>query len=148
MDNTLAEFGEWRQRVLSNEKDVAELRSEMRASFSALNTKLDERAAQSRPQFTAITSSIGVAVLLISSLGWLALEPLKGRLASMENALAMNLVPRPEHIERWRANEKDLENFRQRLDELRKDYTSVWGQRDLLQDLRDRLYRLEQEKKG
>ncbi len=143
METTPYEYGALKQKVNDHDNALTELRTEMRSGFSALTVKLDERANRDRPQVTTMTAVVGTGVLLVSSLGWLALEPLKNRLFSVESVVQNHLVARSEHVERWRSNEKDLDHLSARIDELRKDYNSVWGQRDLLQDLRDRLNRLE-----
>ena len=157
-------LGILQQRVQSIEAGNTDLR----ASLSALNTKMDERFGslstkldeRSRTPWSNIISACGMTMGIITVVGSLAISPLSRKLAEIGTEyrypIHAEIVPRAEHLEKWRANEKDIDNVRQRIgvdaanlqrqvDELRTQYNAVYGARDIIMDLKDRLQRLELE---
>ncbi len=58
------------------------------------------------------------------------------------------IVPRGEHAEHWRAQETADVNLQRQIDELRQQFGSAYSLSNALQDIQDRLTRLEQRELG
>jgi hypothetical protein len=63
--------------------------------------------------------------------------------AAVERGVRDALVPRGEHQERWRAQEAAAGALQRQIDALKSDLGGVYGARDVIMDLRERLERVE-----
>jgi hypothetical protein len=78
---------------------------------SAIATLSAEVRAGGKTQWQTIITSVGVLVAILGALGTLAYLPIKNgmdSLAGEARALREAIVPRSEHVERWRRTDEDL----------------------------------------
>lgn len=64
-------------------------------------------------------------------------------LGALERSVRDALVPRGEHQERWRAQDAAAASLQRQLDELKGAFGGVYGARDVIIELRERLERIE-----
>lgn len=86
--------------------------------ITALALKMDERG---KPPWTLIISGVALCFTAWGAFGWLIYTPVVKDQARVENdikAIEAQLVPRAEHGERWRQQERNAERIEKRLDRL------------------------------
>lgn len=102
------------QRVTGLEGAVKDIASGVRD----LGTKLDNN---SKTPWPTIISLAGVAVAILVAIGGLAYRPIdaaQSRLESELKIVQLQIVPRGEHTEHWRRDEKDVDHLRHRIEKL------------------------------
>lgn len=99
----LASYARLSERVENQGKDIVDLRSNMNTGFQGVNANLNalsnELRSNSRTQWPVIWSAIGVGVVMLSGLGFMALQPIKdnnGRLEAAMVRLAESTVSQKE----------------------------------------------------
>lgn len=147
--------------------------NETRTSIAALSASMAER---SRPQWQALSVMLGVVVILGGLVYWPIREATADQKAALalvaekmvtrdeldwraargaeERArtdaaiadLRASDVTRAEWQERNRARDGEIAELSRRIDEVRQQMGSVYGTRDVLLDLRERLDRLERDR--
>jgi multidrug resistance efflux pump len=109
-----AELAALEARVEGLERGVESIAREIKN----LAVRIDERG---RTPWALIWSGLGVAASLVGLVGALVLRPIdeaQARLDRVQAAFAAELVPRREHQERWRQEERAIERLESRLDRL------------------------------
>lgn len=155
------------------ETQMASLANEMRLAISGLSSSIAER---SRPQWQALgvtltfagmlgalaylpireaTTDLKFAVSALSEkvvtrqeMDWRSARGTEDR-QRMESAIAEirnNVVPRAEHAREWAGADQRFSDVQRQIDELKQAQGSVYGQRDIILDLKDRLNRIEMER--
>ena len=88
---------------------------------SAIATLSAEVRAGGKTQWQTIVTAVGVLVAILGALGTLAYLPIKNGMDSLTGearSLREAIVPRSEHVERWRRTDEDLKRLEA---ELRRD---------------------------
>jgi hypothetical protein len=107
-----AELAALEARVQGLERGVEGVAREVRK----IAERIDERG---RTPWALIWSGLGVAATLIGVVGALVLRPVEEAQARLERrhaAITQELVPRREHEERWRFEERIIERLENRLE--------------------------------
>ncbi|MGV1801584.1 hypothetical protein GN325_20485 [Agrobacterium vitis] len=164
---------EMRSGFKQMESAVSALANEMRNSVSSLSTNISER---NKPQWQALgvaltfctligglaywpiqssTTDLKAAVLSISErmvtqkeMEWRAKRSEEDRQRSEGSIkdIRDNLVPRAEHERVWKNGEDRVADLQRQVDELKQAQGNVYGARDFLLDLRERLDRVERQR--
>jgi exonuclease VII small subunit len=109
-----AELAALEARVQELERGVEGVAREVRK----IAERIDERG---RTPWALIWSGLGVAATLVGVVGALVLRPIEEAQARIErrhSVLAYELVPRREHEERWRFEERTIERLENRIERL------------------------------
>ncbi|MBX4921014.1 hypothetical protein HJA76_15080 [Rhizobium bangladeshense] len=92
--NTFDPMASWArlsERVENQGKDIIDLRSNMNTGFQGVNANLaalsNELRSSGKTQWPVIWSAIGVGVVILSGLGFMALQPIKDNTARLEEAV-------------------------------------------------------------
>jgi len=188
----MASWARLSERVENQGKDIVDLRSNMNTGFQTVNAAIgtlsNELRSNSRTQWPVIWSAIGVGVVMLSGLGFMALQPIKDNTARLEEAVirvsenaqaslkSINdsmvtqkemeqrtargvedrartdvavkdlrdaQVPREELVRVWDNYDQRFIDQQRQIDEIKTAQGSVYGQRDVILDLRERLDRIE-----
>lgn len=157
------------------ESSMSSMSTEMRSAVSALSSNIAER---NKPQWQAIavalsfctivgglvywpikddTSGVKASILLITErmvtqkeLEWRTARGVEDRQrteASVKD-IRESLVPRAEHERVWQNYTNKDEDLQRQVDELKQAQGSVYGARDVILDLRERLDRVERQRVG
>jgi hypothetical protein len=70
------------------------------------------------------------------------------RVEEHTRSVATDIVPRGEHEERWRSEDRDIQSMQRQVDELKTAFGGIYGARDVIIDLRGRLDRVERARSG
>jgi C-terminal processing protease CtpA/Prc len=155
------------------ESSMSSMSTEMRSAVSALSSNIAER---NKPQWQAIavalsfctivgglvywpikddTSGVKASILLITErmvtqkeLEWRTARGVEDRQrteASVKD-IRESLVPRAEHERVWQNYTNKDEDLQRQVDEIKQAQGSVYGARDVILDLRQRLDRVERER--
>ena len=166
---------EMRSGFKQMEAAVSSLANEMRNSVSTLSANMNER---NRPQWQAIAvalsfctivgglvywpikddaSSVKSSILLITErmvtqkeLEWRTArgQEDRQRTEAAIKEIRDGLVPRAEHERVWKNQEDRDADLQRQVDELKQAQGAIYGARDVLLDLRDRLDRVERQRAG
>ncbi|WP_458395326.1 hypothetical protein [Rhizobium ruizarguesonis] len=188
----MASWARLSERVENQGKDIIDLRSNMNSGFQGVNTNIaslsNELRSSGKTQWPVIWSAIGVGIVILSGLGFMALQPIKDNTARLEEAVirvsesaqaslkSINdsmvtqkemeqrtargvedrartdtavkdlrdaQVPREELIRVWDNYDQRFIDQQRQIDEIKTAQGSVYGQRDVILDLRERLDRIE-----
>lgn len=126
----------------------------LRETLSSISAKVDDRfnsiqvlvTQKSQTNWSVLGTFAGLIVVIIGALGTLAFRPVDAALSSHASAIEKireAIVPRGEHVELWRGNQREIENLQKQLDHLRADHQSVYGSRDVIFDLKERIRSME-----
>lgn len=89
--DSLAQYARLSERVENQGKDIVDLRSNMNTGFQGVNANLNaisnELRNSGKTQWPVIWSAIGVGVVILSGLGFMALQPIKDNNARLEDAI-------------------------------------------------------------
>lgn len=154
---------EMRNGFRAMEQSITAFTNETRTSISALSTTLAER---NKPQWQALSvmlaavvaigglaympireatndlktavSSLSEKVVTRQEMDWRASRGIedRNRTEAAVADLRTNSVSRPEWTERNRARDQEVIDLNRRVDELRQDVGSVYGTRDVIQDMK------------
>lgn len=157
------------------ETSIAAIANETRTAIGNLSQSIAER---NRPQWQAIGVALTFAVVIGGMAYWpireatARLEATSSRLEermvtrqemdwrqtrSQEDRLRMegsivdmraNLIPRAEHERVWQNYDQRFLDQQRQIDEVKQAQNSVYGARDVLMDMRERLDRLEQQRRA
>lgn len=87
----MASWARLSERVENQGKDIVDLRSNMNTGFQGVNANLaalsNELRSSGKTQWPVIWSAIGVGVVILSGLGFMALQPIKDNTARLEEAV-------------------------------------------------------------
>jgi hypothetical protein len=87
----MASWARLSERVENQGKDIVDLRSNMNTGFQGVNANLaalsNELRSSGKTQWPVIWSAIGVGVVILSGLGFMALQPIKDNSGRMEDAI-------------------------------------------------------------
>lgn len=87
----MASWARLSERVENQGKDIIDLRSNMNSGFQGVNSNLaalsNELRSSGKTQWPVIWSAIGVGVVILSGLGFMALQPIKDNTARLEEAV-------------------------------------------------------------
>ncbi|EJB02865.1 hypothetical protein Rleg9DRAFT_1679 [Rhizobium leguminosarum bv. trifolii WSM597] len=93
--NTFDPMASWArlsERVENQGKDIIDLRSNMNTGFQGVNANLaalsNELRSSGKTQWPVIWSAIGVGVVILSGLGFMALQPIKDNNSRLEDAMS------------------------------------------------------------
>ena len=161
------------QRVAGLEQSFAllrEIQQQYQTSITAQIASIVQQIAEKgRTQWQTVFSGLGVLIIIMGTLGSLRLAPVENGLTrntSDITELRSEVVPRGEHLEKWRSNDerfaeverqiassRDAALSEQRhtqsdLDEVKKGIGGTYGLRDALLDLKTRLDRVEHREEG
>lgn len=166
---------EMRSGFKQMESSMSAMSTEMRSAVSALSGNIAER---NKPQWQAIavalsfctivgglvywpikddTSGVKASILLITErmvtqkeLEWRTARGVEDRqrTESAVKDIRESLVPRAEHERVWQNYSNKDEDLQRQVDELKQAQGSVYGARDVILDLRQRLDRVERERVG
>lgn len=117
----------------------------VQGSFTAINEKL---ATQGKPQWNLYIMAASLMVAVMVALGGIAFWPIKQAQDTLFLELKevrAHMVPRVEHIERWRQSERSSDRNERRIDVLEKDATDTM--RETINALRQRLRVMEAQQK-
>lgn len=164
---------EMRAGFKAMESGMASIANEMRSSVSALSTNLSER---NKPQWQAIGVAITFCTVLGGLAYWpiqSSTTDLKAAIVSLSDKIVTQkemewrtargaedrsrielsikdirdgLVPRAEHERVWQNYTASDQNLQRQVDELKQAQGSVYGARDVILDLRERLDRVERQR--
>ncbi|NSY17283.1 hypothetical protein [Neorhizobium sp. AL 9.2.2] len=157
------------------ESSMSSMSTEMRSAVSALSSNIAER---NKPQWQAIAvalsfctivgglvywpikednSGVKASILLITErmvtqkeLEWRTARGVEDRQRTEASVkeIRESLVPRAEHERVWQNYTNKDEDLQRQVDELKQSQGSVYGARDVILDLRQRLDRVERERIG
>jgi C-terminal processing protease CtpA/Prc len=157
------------------ESSMTSMSSEMRSAVAALSTNMAER---NKPQWQALGVALTFATILGGLAYWpiqSSTNDLKAALANLSDKIVTQkelewrtargqedrarmeanvadiragLVPRAEHERVWQNYTNKYQDLQRQLDEVKEAQGSVYGARDVILDLRQRLDRVEREKLG
>lgn len=153
------------QRIFGIEREQGETRDAVRMlssrideRFTALATKLEER---SRTPWSNIISACGVTMGVVAVVGSLAYSPVREAVSELnadyKYLTRAEIVPRAEHLEKWRGHEKDIENLRQRMasdhtdlqrqiDSIASKYVDIYSAPQMIKDLNERIRMIESQR--
>ncbi|NNU70370.1 hypothetical protein G9X67_34510 [Rhizobium sp. WYCCWR 11152] len=87
----LASYARLSERVENQGKDIIDLRSNMNTGFQGVNANLaalsNELRSSGKTQWPVIWSAIGVGVVILSGLGFMALQPIKDNNARLDESI-------------------------------------------------------------
>lgn len=87
----MASWARLSERVENQGKDIIDLRSNMNTGFQGVNANLaalsNELRNSGKTQWPVIWSAIGVGVVILSGLGFMALQPIKDNTGRLEEAV-------------------------------------------------------------
>lgn len=87
----MASWARLSERVENQGKDIVDLRSNMNSGFQGVNTNIaslsNELRSSGKTQWPVIWSAIGVGIVILSGLGFMALQPIKDNTARLEEAV-------------------------------------------------------------
>jgi hypothetical protein len=87
----MASWARLSERVENQGKDIVDLRSNMNTGFQGVNANLaalsNELRSSGKTQWPVIWSAIGVGVVILSGLGFMALQPIKDNTGRLEEAV-------------------------------------------------------------
>lgn len=87
----MASWARLSERVENQGKDIIDLRSNMNSGFQGVNSNLaalsNELRSSGKTQWPVIWSAIGVGVVILSGLGFMALQPIKDNTGRLEEAV-------------------------------------------------------------
>ena len=99
------------QQFLNFEQATTRGFQQVESAIAALSTEV---RAGGKTQWQTIITSVGVLVAILSALGALAYMPIKtgmDQLAGEARGLRDTIVPRSEHVDRWRRTEEDIRSL-------------------------------------
>jgi uncharacterized protein YifE (UPF0438 family) len=165
--------GEMRSGFKQIESSMAAMSSEMRSSVAALSTNIAER---NKPQWQAIAVALSFCTIVGGLVYWpiqSATTDLKGSITiitekmvtqkemewrtqrgaedrqrsdSMIKELREEQVPRKELDRVWTAYDQRIVDQQRQLDELKQAQGAIYGARDVIMDMRERLDRVERQR--
>jgi len=166
---------EMRSGFRSMEASITAFTNETRTSIAALSQTLAER---SRPQWQALgvaltfaamlgalaywpireatndlkasTNAISAVMVTRQEMDWRQQRSQEDRLRTEGAIVDMraNLIPRAEHERVWQNYDQRFADQQRQIDEVKQAQNSVYGARDVLMDMRERLDRLEQQRRS
>lgn len=123
----MASWARLSERVENQGKDIIDLRSNMNTGFQGVNANLatlsNELRNSGKTQWPVIWSAIGVGILILSGLGFMALQPIKDNTARLEDSIVRVSENNQEAISKLAENivtQKEMEWRTQRGAEDRK----------------------------
>lgn len=137
---------------------VTGLENDVRGINQKLDSVITSLAGIGKTNWPTIFMAAAVAISIVAYMGSLTLEPIKQN----NQYLMVNVVPRAEHEEKWRANDRTFEDIHNRIieskaaakvdsqyvqnqvDELKRAMGGIYGAHDAMQELQARLQRLEE----
>jgi hypothetical protein len=164
---------EMRAGFKAMENGMTTLASEMRTSVAALSTNLAER---NKPQWQALGVALTFAAILGGLAYWpiqsatndlkLSVSAIADKMVTQNEMdwrtargsedrqrtdvaikeLRQDQVPRGEHERVWTAYDQRFIDQQRQIDEVKQQQGSVYGQRDVILDLRERLDRMERQR--
>lgn len=136
---TDGKFGALEQRVTGVESALQAISGQI----TTLQSTLTERA---KTPWGTLISGLGVALVIGGGYTNLSREPVDQAIVTLRNdvtSIEAGLVPRGEHERVWSSFDgKDLDQQRQ-IDELKSAVGGIYGARDIIQEMRARIERLE-----
>lgn len=103
------------QQFLNFEQATTRGFQQVETAIAALSTEV---RAGGKTQWQTIVTAVGVLVTILGAIGTLAYLPVKSGMEANTaevRLLRENIVPRPEHLERWRRAEDDFRMFQAEL---------------------------------
>lgn len=120
--NTSAQFEGMRRDTTAN---LMALRHDQTAAMAQVTEALrgvqNTVSERSRAPWGVIFSGLGVTITILIAIGGLAYTPIlaaQSKLEARVEKLDLELVPRVEHVERWRQFERTADNWNRRLERL------------------------------
>jgi len=97
----------------------------------------------------ASTTAISAAMVTRQEMDWRQARSQEDRLRTEGSIVDMraNLIPRAEHERVWQNYDQRFLDQQRQIDEVKQAQNSVYGARDVLMDMRERLDRLEQQRR-
>jgi hypothetical protein len=87
----MASWARLSERVENQGKDIIDLRSNMNSGFQGVNTNIaslsNELRSSGKTQWPVIWSAIGVGIVILSGLGFMALQPIKDNNSRLDAAI-------------------------------------------------------------
>lgn len=172
----IASYARLSERVEGQGRDIVDLRSNMNTGFRNIEGSIkalsDQLSAGSRTQWPVIWSAIGVCFAVLAGLGGALYLPVREAIAETKSdvrnvsnaALSVSafadfkntyetnrIVSRTEYLDKFNNAREDLAKtegaLQRQIDDLKASQGSVYGARDALLDMRERLDRLEQSRR-
>lgn len=170
--DSMAQYARLSERVEGQGRDIVDLRSNMNTGFRNLEGSIhalsNELRGNSRTQWPVIWSAVGVCFAVIVGIGSAVYIPIREGIteakadirANSEKAMSVaaftdfkatyennRIVSRNEYLDKFNNGKEDLvkveTNLQRQVDELKENFASVYGARDIILDLRERLDRIE-----
>ncbi|UFS83221.1 hypothetical protein LPB79_13285 [Rhizobium sp. T136] len=139
----MASWARLSERVENQGKDIIDLRSNMNTGFQGVNANLaalsNELRSSGKTQWPVIWSAIGVGVVILSGLGFMALQPIKDNSARLEDAMVRigeSTVSQKEMEWRTQRGAEDRKRSDDALNDLRTTTVSrnEWSERNHARD--------------
>jgi len=110
----LSKFGVLEEKLRGVERSIVEIKTDFNSIEIQIHDLHQAVIASRNPQWGVLSSCLGVLLLIVSGIWWLAISPIQDNIKDIKIAMH-EVVPRETHLLKWAETDKEILEVRSEL---------------------------------